>query len=166
MEQIVESPFFPDPEDRAHARPIELRVVVSEVFKGAAPARIVIDENLYDRYLRAEGSTPGEFRWPEPAGVCFGLSGDPTGEEFVMGLRPVGAGHYELVIGPGAFSSSLYGRAPGDPRPPATGNTDTEVTHSDASNDWMFISAIGAGFLLLTLVLLLAGPRREKRRRE
>lgn len=35
-----------------------------------------------------------------------------------------------------------------------------------ASNDWMYLTAIGAGSLLFILVFLVAGPRKEKPRRE
>ncbi len=47
------------------------------------------------------------------------------------------------------------------PAPPALGNTNAAATDED---DWMFVAAIGAGVLLLTLVVLLVGPRRDRKR--
>ncbi|MGB4862183.1 MAG: hypothetical protein WBO97_06965 [Tepidiformaceae bacterium] len=35
-----------------------------------------------------------------------------------------------------------------------------------SSNDWMYLTAIGAGSLLFILLFLVAGPRNEKPRRE
>lgn len=35
-----------------------------------------------------------------------------------------------------------------------------------ASNDWMYLTAIGAGSLLFILLFLVAGPRNERPRRK
>lgn len=49
----------------------------------------------------------------------------------------------------------------GAPYPPSVGNS--PVLGSEASQDWLGLSAIGGGLVLLTLVLLRAGPRRLER---
>ena len=52
--------------------------------------------------------------------------------------------------------------APGvQPSPPAAG--DSSPDQPAGGDDWMFVSAIVAGSLLITLLLLLAGPKREPR---
>ena len=48
--------------------------------------------------------------------------------------------------------------------PPVVGDSHVASPRVEgpSGNDWMFLSAIGGGFLLITLVLLLGGPRRER----
>ena len=163
-ETVIASPVFHDSDDWAHARSLEIRLTVADVFKGDVAQYIVIDEYQYDRDVTAEGWPPGEFRWPGAAGICFGLNEDPTGQDFLAILQPSETpGHYRFVVGPRPFAQSDLDALPGPPRPPSAGDSAPKIERIEvASNDWMFLSAIGAGFLLLTLVLLLVGPRDDR----
>lgn|GEM_PF-6254893 len=161
------------PEYFPRERPLELRLRVETVFKGAAPAEVVVRSGQFDRYLRAEGSPPfGYWAWPGEAGECFGLASDPTGQDLLVILAPTGEpGSYRFVVGPhpfeGGVSQAILGRFPElSPRPPSAGNSPPSEPAAAGSDDWMFISAIGAGSLLITLVLLIAGPRREAAHRQ
>jgi hypothetical protein len=51
----------------------------------------------------------------------------------------------------------------GLPYPPSVGNS--PVRASEPSSDWLWLSAIGAGLVLLTLALLPIGPRHDRRGR-
>ena len=169
VETILDEPQYSKPEYLPHKRNVEMTANVSAVFKGPVPGRIVIDTAHYDRYLQAEGSPPfGYWAWPGEAGACFALGADPTGLDVMMALRPSEAGgSYELIISPFPYDDgsgrAFAERFPalGAPRPPAVGNTPPPAEQPD---EWMFVSAIGGGCLLLTLVLVLAGPRRDRRR--
>jgi hypothetical protein len=169
VERAADWPANPQRERRARARPIELTVRVTSVFKGDVPGHVVIADSRYDRYLRAEGALPfGYWAWPEEAGVCFGLDSDPTGHDALAILQPADVpGQYRLVVRPRPYSVAaareLAERYPAlaSPRPPAAGDSPPQSTEP-AGNDWMFLSAIGAGFLLLTLVVLLCASEVER----
>lgn len=172
VEREIEGSRYPLPGALPRERPIELEVAVTAVFKGSMPGRIVVSESLYDRYLRAEGSPPfGDWEWPEPAGVCFGLGSDPSGEDTLMILQPATEpGQYRLVVGPMPYTPetarAFAERYPllGGPYPPAAGNSPAMATGTgDDPNDWVFVSAIGAGVVLFTLVALMVGPRRDRK---
>lgn len=157
---------------QVHARPIELQLSVTAAFKGDVPSRIVISEALYDRYLRAEGSPRfAGWSWPGQSGICFRLPDDPTGEDVLLILQPASTpGQYRLVVGPRQYSDQAvnqFGRQDpwfGPPRPPSAGDSPVPESSEPAGDDWMFLSAIGAGFLLLSCVLILVGPRDDRRR--
>lgn len=145
---------------RARTRPIIMTLSVTTVFKGEAPSSLLVVENLYDRYLRAEGApTFADWTWPAEAGVCFGLSADPSGKDLLVMLRwDAQASGYRVLGLPQPFTAGLVAdlavRHPelATPRPPDAGNT---ATSTPGSNDWMFVSAIGGGMLLLMLVVAL-----------
>lgn len=76
-----------------------------------------------------------------------------------------------VVVGPVVGDDRLVlaahageARAPGGQEAwPGATVEDGGAQRDAASNDWMFVSAIAGGCLLITLVLLLCGPQREPR---
>lgn len=162
LEAYVAGASASRPEWVPKQRTVMLYATISGVYKGELPSRIVISTDHFDRYLRAEGSPLfEEWAWPGTAGQCFGIDADPTGQTAVLFLSPsqTRAGEYDLLVSPATSAGAAGGL--GEPRPPSVGDS-PPVTES--SDDWMFVSAIGAGCLLLTLVLVLVGPRRDRRR--
>lgn len=153
--------YYSRPEFDPHERPIVIRFAVSKVYKGFAPAEISISESQYDRELRAEGVPPFRgWEWPGKAGQCFALGSDPTGHSGLIFLvHSDQPGSYRLLVSPEVQvdRSTLP-----PPHPPAAGNSPTATPLSESSDDWLIVIAIGAGLLLLTLVLLLAGPRNDR----
>lgn len=173
VEHVEDEPACADPTRQPHSRPIRLSVSVTAVYRGQAPAVILLEESLYDRYVRAEGSpVTGEWLWPGAAGVCFAMASDPTGRDAMLALVPSATpGHFRLAVGPFLFDDgsgrTFAERFPslGSPEPPAAGNSPAAGPAGAASDDWLFISAISVASLLLTLLLLLCGPRRDRPRR-
>ena len=149
-----------------------MELEVATVYRGSVPEDLVVTEELYDRYIRAEGSAPYPgFVWPGEAGVCFGVGADPTGIDLMIALEPAGGpGQYRIVALPFPYDDGsgrwFAERFPslGGPYPPSVGNSPVAATETgEAPNDWMFVSAIGAGVLLFTLVALMVGPRRDRK---
>jgi len=168
IEERVDVGVYSNPEHFPVRRPVEMTLKVAEVFKGSVLPVVVVSTEHYDRYTRAEGAPVQPFMWPGEAGVCFAIGADPTGEDMIMALQLSETPEvYRLVIFPQpyseAFARDFVQRFPqlGPPYPPSVGDSPAAETGDGSSSDWMFVSAIGAGFLLLTFVLLLAGPRRD-----
>jgi hypothetical protein len=144
---------------------IEVPLHVDRVFKGAAPADLL----MRDVASLQRGSH--QPTWIGAAGACGAFDEDPSWKYIIIGFdsgswgtnrlrvlyfgaEPAGSQYAGVVQ---ALTASL-----GPPHPPAAGDS-APNTQPSRSNDWMFVSAIGAGSLLITLVLLLAGPKREPR---
>ena len=164
---LSEDVRFPELTD---AQPLDISLEVDRVFKGAAPRDLV----LYDPTSLSSYERNGERMWMGGSGGCQAFSRDPTGAYVVVGYNTIGVNAMR-VSGPlvmfrgqeaeGELYEQLMARLAerlGEPRPPSVGDS-PPVTHEAPSNDWMFLSAIGAGTLLITLLLLLGGPRREPR---
>ena len=165
--RLSEAVRFPELTD---ARPLDISLEVDRVFKGTAPRDLV----LYDPTSLSIYERNGERMWMGGSGGCQAFSSDPTGAYVVVGYNTFGVNAMRLS-GPLVMfrgqepEGELYvqlmarlGERLGPPYPPAAGDS-PPAAQPDASNDWMFVSAIGAGSLLITLVLLLAGPKREPR---
>ena len=72
--------------------------------------------------------------------------------------------HATLVLGGGMVSTAFDVLPAGaTPAAPSVGNS--PVLASEPASDWLWLSAIGGGLMLLTLVLLLIGPRDDRRGR-
>ena len=147
-------------------RPIRMTLAVDAVHKGAAPRTVTFMTAQYDRYLRAEGAPKfDEWQWPLESGRCFGLEDDPTGIPLLFLLYQTPDG-FELRTQPYPLNEGdILQRYPNlaPPYPPSVGKS--PVLASEPASDWLWLSAIGGGLVLLTLVLLLIGPRDDRRGR-
>jgi hypothetical protein len=120
--------------------------------------------------LQENGGPP---RWAGAGGACGAFDDDPTGKYIVIGfsagsLHPWQASRPNVIyLGPEP-AGEQYERALvrlaalGSPLPPSVGDS-PPAQQATSSSDWFFLSAIGAGTLLITLVLLLVAPGREPR---
>ena len=157
---------------RPHVVPIELRVSVDQVYKGAAPPSLALLDSGSLNNLKNPSAidVPDRFVWMGGAGGCQAFAVDPLGKYVVLGYTE-GDELARTVWGPKVFfvgEESEWQESPdratrlvsrlGEPRPPSVGDSPPTAETSD---DWMFLSAIGAGCLLLTLLLVLVGPRRR-----
>lgn len=157
-----------DPERYTTFVPVELDLAIDQVFKGGAPARVV----LVDVASLLAG-LPGET-WIGAAGACGTLDKDPTGDYFIIGIRPFGDGSYGIGR-PGIVylgdepageqydrQRSLLNASLGAPRPPATGNTPPEAPPPSTGlvPELLFGLFLGA-FLLAVFVIVLVGPTRQ-----
>lgn len=175
IESTVLQPGWPDLDHQAHQRPIRLLVEVSAVYRGDVHANVVVSDYLYDRFIRAEGAPVSpSWLWPGEAGVCFGLPSDPTGLDAVMALvQDENSGTFRLVIAPFRFDDGtgrpFAERFPslGSPRPPTVGNSpaaDPADSPATVASPVPYFALFGGGFLLLSFVLILIGPRNDHRR--
>jgi hypothetical protein len=173
VEQRLDSGVYSRPGDFPIRRPVELKLRVTAVYRGTVTGELVISTDHYDRYIRAEGAPIQGFMWPGRAGVCFGLQSDPTGSDVMLALLPGDIpGTYRMAIAPFPFDDGT-GRSFGErfpslsaPRPPAVGNSPSPVTLPLAStaSPLPFFLLFARGFLLLSFVLILIGPRNDHRR--
>jgi hypothetical protein len=175
LESTVLQPSWPDPKRQPRQRPIRLLVEVDAVYRGEVYARIAVSDYHYDRFIRAEGAPVSpEWLWPGEAGVCFGLQSDPTGVDAVMALVPGETpGTFRLVIAPFRFDDGT-GRPFAErfpsliaPRPPAAGNSlavGPAGSPATVASPVPYFVILAGGFLLLSFVLILIGPRNDHRR--
>lgn len=173
VEQRLDIGVYSNPDHFPVRRPVELTLSVTAVHRGTVPGNLVISTEHYDRYIRAEGAPIQEFMWPGEAGVCFGLQSDPTGSDVMVALSPGEApGEYRLAIAPFPFDDGT-GRPFAErfpslsaPRPPAVGNSPSLIPLSPAAatSPLPFFALFAGGFLLLSFVLILVGPRNDRRR--
>lgn len=172
-EQRLDSGVYSHPDDFPIRRPVELTLNVTAVYKGTVPGDLVISTEHYDRYIRAEGAPIQGFMWPGKAGLCFGLQSDPTGSDAMVALVPGDTpGTHRLAIAPFPFDDgtgrSFEERFPSlsAPRPPAVGNSPSPVTLPLAAttSPLPFFLLFAGGFLLLSFVFILIGPRNDHRR--
>lgn len=117
---------------------------------------------------------PTQIIWTGAGGACGAFDEDPRGKYIVIGfgdtpLHPWQSNRMRVLFLGDEPSGERYERAMarlaalGGPYPPAAGNSPVTPSESQDPIDWMFVSAIGAGVLLLTLVVLLIGPRRDQK---
>lgn len=166
VEQRLDSGVYSNPDHFPVRRPVELMLHVTAVYKGTAPGDLVISTEHYDRYIRAEGAPIQGFMWPGEAGVCFGLQSDPTGSDAMVALVPGDTpGTYRLAIAPFRFDDGT-GRPFAErfpslsaPRPPAVGNSPVTLPLASTTSPVPFFLLFAGGFLLLSFVLILIGPR-------
>ncbi|MBK7124795.1 MAG: hypothetical protein IPH65_02565 [Dehalococcoidia bacterium] len=168
---------IPSPFDGAPVYlPIELDLRVDRVFKGSAPGKVeMVDFASYGNGKdTGEYQAPDRITWSGAGGACGAFDEDPRGKYIVIGFTPRypwQANRLQVLFLGDEPSGERYEWAMarlaplGGPYPPAAGNSaaDADAATDQASNDWMFLSAIGAGFLLITLVLVLIGPVRNAR---
>ena len=151
--------------------PIDVRITVSTVWKGTAGSTITLRDpaslvNLSDLSRR---DLPEKLMWMSGGGGCEAFTDDPSGKFVIVGFRSSGE-TANRIFGPAVFfigdepSGERYTAAvarlgaQASPRPPAAGNSEP-ATAAAGSDDWMFLSAIGAAMLLFTLVVALCVRR-------
>lgn len=153
--------------------PITLQISVDRVFKGTSGPNLTLfdDHSLVNLRDPQRADLPELLLWTGGSGGCQAFWEDPLGKYIILGIDTAedGSVHVRgpqiLFLGPSRpdeSSTPVDHRvlALGSPRPPSVGNTPPPA---EQSNDWMFVSAILGGCLLVTLVLVLAGPRRDTR---
>ena len=154
--------------------PIKLQISVDRVYKGSSEPSLALldDHSLVNLRDPQRLDLPEVLLWTGGSGGCQAFWEDPLGKYIILGVDTADDGTAQvwgpqiLFLGlnrPDESSTPVDHRllALGSPRPPLVGNTPPPAEQPD---DWMFVSAIGGGCLLLTLVLVLAGPRRDRRR--
>jgi hypothetical protein len=159
----------PDP----MAIPLDIHVTVDHVWKGSAPAQTDLFDPLSLVNLKdpTRNDVPDRFVWMGGGGACQAFTEDPTGKYIVVGFdvggegarRVIGLRVFFLGDGPAGerWAAALRRlEAVGTPYPPDAGNSAT-AEPDPGSDDWMFVSAIGAGMVLFTLLVVLGGPRRR-----
>jgi hypothetical protein len=160
---------FEDEPSDATTIPIDLEVRVDRVWRGLSPSLL----HLTDSGSLSSETIGDEPLWLGGSGGCQAFAADPNGKYVLLGFDLDAPAPFRIFganvwfVGERSdetlFSDALgRARVPSPPYPPATGDS-PPAAKPTASNDWMFVSAIGAGSLLITLVLLLAGPKREPR---
>lgn len=166
--RVSERQPFPERQD---AVPLDVEIAVDRVFKGWAPATLVLlDPGSLSMY-----ENNGRKLWMGGSGGCQAFSEDPAGAYVVLGYDVDGQNSLQLWGPPILFRGAapegeryeqllgiLHERL-GSPYPPGVGDSPPATEPRGTSNDWMFLSAIGGALLLITLVLLLCGPKREPR---
>ncbi len=142
--------------------PIEVSLEIDRVFKGAAPDGLTVID------LASLFETGGSVIWSGAGGACGAFDEDPASKYIILGFNaaasyPWQASRPSVIYLGSELSGERYEQALdrlavlGAPRPPSVGDSPPE--DEPPSADWMLLSTIGAGFLLLTLVLVLARPR-------
>ena len=151
--------------------PIDLQIAVTEVWKGAAGSTVTLHDPASLVNLNyAATDAPEKLAWMGGAGGCQAFRSDPAGKFVILGFVRTGE-TANRVFGPALF---FIGAAPeGEqydhaiarlsanlaPRAPDAGNTRAATASGSGSDDWMYITAIGGGALLFTLVVLLCVGR-------
>jgi hypothetical protein len=156
--------------ERIDALPLDVHLEIDQVFKGSAPRDLL----LFDPSSLSAHQVNGERRWMGGSGGCQAFDSDPQGSYVVIGYDRDGpnslyvSGPRVMFRGPEPTGERYSGLLDllherlGTPRPPSVGDS-PPGDPAPPTNDWMFLSAIGAGTLLITLLLLLGGPKREPR---
>jgi len=155
---------------------LDVHLMVDSVWKGSAARETTVSDPASLANLRhPSDGDPDHFTWLGGSGGCQAFNEDPTGRYVILGYVVSGSNPI-TVSGPLVFyiGSEPLGqpyeaalerlRTAGNPYPPAAGNSSAAPSSSEPSDDWLVIAAIGAGLLLLTLVLLVAGPRNDRPR--
>jgi hypothetical protein len=146
-----------------------MKLVVRSALTGTQAPVLLVRSELYDRYLRAEGSPPfGYWAWPAEAGVCFGLS-DPTGQDLLFPLQPTADGSGLQPLGfAWPYSPDLEAnwreRAGLPPMPPGAG--DSPAARSPSQRPAATLLLVAAGLFIAAggaLIGASCGVRRSSR---